>query len=108
MRHNEILFTTEETKQAYKHSAPVFNKSLTGVTIQAAVKHEKAGPVASEVVIQASNDGTDFFDLSTITLIGESYASDGFCSNPSWPYYKVYVANVSPQSFVKVTMGLFL
>jgi hypothetical protein len=105
MRHSEVIFSTNTPNSI---SDTFFNTSLSGVTIQATIKHETSGPVASEVVIHASNDGTDFFKLATLELIGTTSDSDGICNNPSWPFYRAEVSNLTGFSHVNVTIGTFL
>lgn len=64
------------------------------------------GAVTATVVIQVSNDGTNYLTLGTITLSGTTSASDGFASDASWGYVRANVTAISGTSaIVNTTMG---
>jgi hypothetical protein len=51
---------------------------------------------AATVVIQVSNDGTNYLTLGTITLtLGTSSTSDGFASLNTWEYYRANLTAIS-------------
>ena len=103
MRLHKILLDTDKVNST---SEEFINTSSCGVTIQATVEHHTSGHVESEITILASNDGLDYFELSGMEIMGAEKASDGFCSNPSWPYYVAKVKSLAPSNTVRVTIGL--
>lgn len=61
-----------------------------------AVGNTSAGAGASTVLIEVSNDGTNFMTLGTITLtLGASATSDGFAVSNTWEYYRAKVTAIS-------------
>ncbi len=55
-------------------------------TFQAVVSG--SGTVTATVLVQVSNDGTNWLTLGTITLSGTTTATDGFASEGSWMNYR--------------------
>ncbi len=54
------------------------------------------GAGAATVVIYASNDGTSFVTIGTITLtLSTTVTSDGFTSDSAWRFYKSSVTAIS-------------
>jgi hypothetical protein len=64
---------------------------LTGAhhTFQATVSG--TGAVTATVLIQCSNDGTNWLTLGTITLTGTTSATDGFASAAPWAFVRANV-----------------
>lgn len=62
-------------------------------TFQATVSG--TGAVSATVVIEGSNDGTNFLTLGTITLTGTTSASDGFASTAPWQYVRARLTAIS-------------
>jgi hypothetical protein len=71
-----------------------------------AVGNTSAGSGAATVLIQVSNDGTNFITLGTITLtLGTSATSDGFAVANTWEYYR---ANLSAVSGTNATVTVYM
>ena len=71
-----------------------------------AVGNTSAGSGAATVLIQVSNDGTNFITLGTITLtLGTSATSDGFAVANIWEYYR---ANLSAVSGTNATVTVYM
>ena len=65
------------------------------------------GAVTATVLIQVSNNATDWMTLGTITLSGTTSASDGFAHEGSWEHCRANCTAVSGTSAaVTVTVGL--
>ena len=61
-----------------------------------AVGKTSASTGAATVVIEVSNDGTNYITLGTITLVlGTSATSDGFACSNTWEYYRANVTAIS-------------
>ena len=61
-----------------------------------AVGTTTAGSGAATVLIQVSNDGTNFITMGTITLtLGTSATSDGFAVANTYEYYRANVSVIS-------------
>jgi hypothetical protein len=61
---------------------------------------------AATVLIQVSNDGTNYITLGTITLtLGVAVTSDGFAAANSWEYYQ---ANLSAVSGTNATVTVYM
>jgi hypothetical protein len=55
-----------------------------------------AGAGAAAVSIQASNDGTNFLEIGTISLIlGVAVTNDGFASDAPWRYIRAELVSIS-------------
>jgi hypothetical protein len=79
-----------------EHNQRTFQATVTGT-----------GAVTATVLIQVSNDGTNFLTLGTITLSGTTSASDGFASNAPWVHVRANVSAISGTSAaVTVVMGV--
>jgi len=66
------------------------------------------GAVAATVVIEGSNDGTNWVatTLGTITLSGTTSATDGFTTDAPWMYVRARVTAISGTgATVTVLMG---
>lgn len=64
------------------------------------------GTVSATVIIECSNDGTDFLTCGTITLSGTTSASDGFVSVGPWAYVRARCTAISGTSAaLSVVMG---
>jgi hypothetical protein len=64
------------------------------------------GSVSATVVIEGSNDGTNFLALAAVTLSGTNSASDGFVSQAKWTYVRAKLTAISGTgAAVTVTMG---
>lgn len=63
-------------------AAKLFNRSVPQKTAQATVSG--TGAVTATVVIEVSNDGTNWITAGTITLSGTTSATDGFAINAPW------------------------
>lgn len=75
-----------------------------GATVQAVVTG--TGAVSSTVVIQVSNNGTNWLDLGTLTLSGTTAATQGLALNAHWVYIRGNITALSGTSAaVTVTMG---
>lgn len=73
-------------------------------TFQATVSG--TGAVTSTVLIQVSNDGTNYITAGTITLSGTTSATDGFVLDAPWAYVRANVTAISGTSAaVTVTMA---
>jgi hypothetical protein len=73
-------------------------------TFQAVV--DGTGAVTATVVIQVSNDGTNYLTLGTITLSGITTSTDGFASSAAWEHVRASLSAISGTSAtVNVTMG---
>jgi hypothetical protein len=71
-----------------------------------AVGNTSADSGAATVLIQVSNDGTNFITLGTITLtLGTSATSDGFAVANTWEYYR---ANLSAVSGTNATVTVYM
>lgn len=57
-----------------------------------------SGSVSATVLIQVSNDGSQWLTLGTITLSGTSSASDGFVSDETWYSHRANVSAISGTS----------
>lgn len=66
-----------------------------------------AGAGASVILVQVSNNNSDWITLGTITLtLGTSSTSDGFASNAPWPYVRGNVSSISgTNAAVTLTMA---
>lgn len=61
-----------------------------------AVGTTSAGAGAATVLIEVSNDGTNYNTLGTITLtLGTSSAGDGFAVSNTWEYYRAKLTAIS-------------
>ena len=61
-----------------------------------AVGTTSASTGAATVVIEVSNDGTNYNTLGTITLnLSTTAASDGFAVSNTWEYYRANVTAIS-------------
>jgi hypothetical protein len=61
-----------------------------------AVGRTTAGAGAVEVRVHASNDGINFIEIGTITLVlSTSEATDGFASDAPWRYIRGRVESIS-------------
>ena len=61
-----------------------------------AVGTTSAGAGATTVVIEVSNDGTNYINLGTITLtLGTAATSDGFACSNTWEYFRARVTAIS-------------
>jgi hypothetical protein len=61
---------------------------------------------AATVLIEVSNDGTNYITMGTITLtLGTSSTSDGFAVINTWEYYR---ANVSAISGTGATVSVYM
>ena len=69
-----------------------------------------AGAGAATIVIQVSNNDSDWIDMGTLSLtLGTTSTSDGFAANASWTYGRAFVdtAGVTgTDGTVTVTMGV--
>jgi hypothetical protein len=55
-----------------------------------------AGSGSATVVIEVSNDGTNYNTLGTITLtLGTSSTGDGFAVSNTWEYYRAKLTAIS-------------
>lgn len=73
-------------------------------TFQATVSG--TGTVTATVLIQVSNDGTNWITLGTITLSGTTSATDGFASSAPWAYVRSNCTAISGTSAaLSVVMG---
>lgn len=71
-----------------------------------AVGSTSASTGAATVLIQVSNDGTNYITLATITLtLGTSATSDGFAVTNNWEYYR---ANLSAISGTGATVSVYM
>ena len=71
-----------------------------------AVGNTSASTGAATVLIQVSNDGTNYITLGTITLtLGTAKTSDGFAVTVNWEYYR---ANVSAISGTGATVSVYM
>lgn len=71
-----------------------------------AVGNTSASTGAATVLIQVSNDGTNYITLGTITLtLGTAATSDGFAVTVNWEYYR---ANVSAISGTNATVTVYM
>jgi hypothetical protein len=71
-----------------------------------AVGNTSASTGAATVLIQVSNDGTNFITLGTITLtLGTAATSDGFAVANTWEYYR---ANLSVVSGTNATVTVYM
>ncbi len=64
------------------------------------------GTVGATVVVEVSNDGTNFLTLGTITLSGTTKASDGFASQATWNYCRGNVTSITAGNAVTLLMGI--
>ena len=68
-----------------------------------------AGAGAATILIQVSNNNSDWITMGTITLVlGTTSTSDGFASNAAWKYVRAFIdmAGVTgTNGTVTVTMG---
>ena len=62
-------------------------------TFQATVSG--TGAVSATVIVQVSNDGTNWLDLATFTLSGTTSASDGFAAEAPWKWFRGNVTAIS-------------
>ena len=88
-----------------------------GDTVTISPKHRSfqaivtgTGAVTATVIIQVSNDGTNWIDATTsphIDLSGTTTATDGFTMIAKWSYARGYVNAISGTgAAVTVTMGI--
>lgn len=64
------------------------------------------GSVSATVLVEVSNNNSDFITLATIALSGTTSDTDGFVSEDSWQYYRGRVTAISGTSAaVTLTMG---
>lgn len=65
------------------------------------------GAVSATVVIEVSNDGTNFMTLGTITLSGTTSATDGFTSKDTYSQRRARLTAISGTgATVNVNMGV--
>lgn len=67
-------------------------------TFQATVSG--TGAVTATVLVQVSNDNTNWITLGTISLSGTTSATDGFASEAPWAYYRGNVTAISGTSAI--------
>ena len=61
-----------------------------------AVGSTTASTGAATIVIEASNDGTNYVTMATITLtLSTTPSSDGFAAANSWEFYRASVSAIS-------------
>ena len=61
-----------------------------------AVGKTSASTGATTVLIEVSNDGTNYITLGTITLtLGTTTTSDGFACSNTWEYYRAKISAIS-------------
>lgn len=66
-----------------------------------------SGSVSATVLVEVSNNGSDFFDLGTITLSGTTSDSDGFIADDVWQYVRGRITAISGTSAtVTLTMAV--
>ena len=53
------------------------------------------GTVSATVVIEGSNDNSNFLEIGTIVLSGTASDSDGFASNAPWAYVRARCSAIS-------------
>ena len=71
-----------------------------------AVGNTTASTGAATVLIQVSDDGTNYLTLGTITLtLGTSATSDGFATLNTWEYYR---ANLTAISGTDATVSVWM
>jgi hypothetical protein len=71
-----------------------------------AVGATSASTGAATVLIQVSDDGTNYITMGTITLtLGTSTTSDGFAVANTWEYYR---ANISAISGTGATVTVYM
>lgn len=88
------------------HERDTIPKYTYGYRSFQAVGTVSASTGSTTVQIQASNDGTNYITLGTITLaLSTSAASDGFAAANSWEYYR---ANVSAISGTTATVTVYM
>lgn len=64
------------------------------------------GAVSATVLIQVSNDETNWLTLGTITLSGTTSATDGFAADAAWVYRRANCTAISGTgATLTVTMG---
>ncbi len=64
------------------------------------------GAVTATVLIQVSNDASNWITLGTITLSGTTSATDGFASSAPWAYVRSNCTAISGTSAaLSVVMG---
>lgn len=76
------------TAEAYEFTDARPNRTFQGTVIG-------TGVVTATIIIEASNDGTNFMTLGTITLSGTTTATDGFVSVANWIYVRARLTAVS-------------
>lgn len=82
-----------------------FQPSEKKRTFQAVVTG--TGAVSATVLIQVSNDGTNWEELATIALAGTTSDSAGFASDAPWAYVRANVTTISgTDAAVTVKMGV--
>jgi hypothetical protein len=88
------------------HERDTIPKYTYGYRSFQAIGNTSASTGAATVVIQVSNDGTNYITLGTITLsLTTSASSDGFAAANSWEYYRANLTAVSgTNATVTVTM----
>lgn len=65
------------------------------------------GAVSATVLIQVSNDNTNWLEMGVITLSGTTTASDGFAVDAPWVYVRAELSAISGTgAAVTVTMGI--
>lgn len=78
------------------HERDTIPKFTYGYRSFQAVGSTSASTGAATVLVQVSNDGTNYITLGTITLtLGTSATSDGLAVANSWEYYRANVTAIS-------------
>jgi hypothetical protein len=90
------VFNTEyEFAQVNNHPSQLsFQAVVTGT-----------GAVTATVIFEASNDGTSFVTVSTLSLSGTTSAADGLLFAPHWNIYRCRLTAISGTS-AKVTANV--
>jgi hypothetical protein len=64
------------------------------------------GAVTATVLVEVSNNNTDFFTLATFTLSGTTSATDGCVTEESWQYVRGRISAISGTgAAVTLTLG---
>jgi hypothetical protein len=104
----QILLNAATTTGAGEAWHPRDTAALATYTYHSfqAVGATSASTGAATVLIQVSNDGTNFFTLGTITLtLGTATTSDGFAVANTYEYYR---ANLSAVSGTNATVSVYM
>ena len=87
--------TTTGAGTAWQERDTTASSTYTYHSFQA-IGSTSASTGAATVLIQVSNDGTNFITLGTITLsLTTSPSSDGFAANINWQYYRANFTAIS-------------